>query len=722
MSAPGRHHAALQPGYRLHWYRIDSVLGQGGFGITYLARDKNLDQMVAIKEFLPTDLAVRTQDSAVQPMSEAQVDSFGWGLDRFISEAQTLARFQHPNIVVVHSVFEANNTAYMVMAYVEGETLEDALKFQHIGGEAQILEILHPLLDGLEVLHSAGYIHRDIKPDNIYIRKDRSPVLLDFGSARQSVGAQTRTLTALVSPRYAPFEQYGSSKEKDRQGPWTDIYALGATLYRAVIGRGPADAIERANELMSGGKDILIPALGCGIPGYSDEFLRAIDHAMEFLPAKRPQTVAEWRSELPTSAPLGSTDDPADVATKLVPEATTKAAPDIASTTEVLPTQSGANRGKPLWIVGALTVATIIVGGFFWAQTKPLEKHNTTQSSIVPVLSTLTQANVEEGAAQKLEQERVAVEARVKAEQLRLAEIAREQEAARVAEKLRLAEAQRDTDEQVDLVSAASDQQHTLDKLLARGEENLNTLRLTSPKDDNAYENFHAVLAIDSGNQSAQRGMRRIVEEYVKLSGRASASASFEKAERYLDKAEEISPGAENIEIAREELSESQSKHQAAQLDQTVASIQPETSSPTKAPASAREMILHAENQIPIQVGNNNGDWGTDLGYRDINPKKYVGNKIVFPFNVDMSPSRVRVEIKTADLTSSGSCFQYLELNDYSERLRDDGDNGVTVLDIPRGNIRVGQNTLRIISKSCQDEKVVVNDFVIFRVVVILEP
>ena len=146
------HHAALVRGYKLHWYEIESILGQGGFGITYLATDTNLDTKVAIKEFLPTDLAVRTHDSSVQPMSGEHRDAFAWGLSRFLEEARTLAKFQHPNIVRVYSGFEENNTAYMVMEYVEGQTLEEALKFRRIESEQQLLDILFPLLAGLAFL------------------------------------------------------------------------------------------------------------------------------------------------------------------------------------------------------------------------------------------------------------------------------------------------------------------------------------------------------------------------------------------------------------------------------------------------------------------------------------------------------------------------------------------------------------------------------------------
>ncbi len=288
------HRNALKPGHRLLWYRIDRILGQGGFGITYLGTDTNLDQKVAIKEYLPMELAVREGDHSVHPASQAQEDGFSWGLDRFLSEARTLAKFDHPGIVRVLSVFEENNTAYMVMRYEEGRSLQDIIKGQQLS-ERQLLEITGALLRGLATVHEAGFIHRDIKPANIYIREDGTPVLLDFGSARQSVGAQTQTLTSLVSPGFAPFEQYYA--KSSQQGPWTDLYGLGATLYRAVTGEPPADALARGEALLKKEPDALQPIASLAAPGYSTAFLSAIDKALRFAVDERPQNAQEWQSD-----------------------------------------------------------------------------------------------------------------------------------------------------------------------------------------------------------------------------------------------------------------------------------------------------------------------------------------------------------------------------------------------------------------------------------------
>jgi serine/threonine protein kinase len=286
----------LPEGFKIHWYVIKSVLGQGGFGITYLAEDTNLNQLVAIKEYLPVEMAYREGNHSIQPLSGEHGDNFQWGLERFINEAQTLAKFKHENIVRVYSVFTENNTAYMVMDYEHGLSFDKQLKQEKTLNEENLKRVLFPLLDGLENIHDAGFIHRDIKPPNIYIRENGTPVLLDFGSARQSLGVHTRTLTTLVSPGYAPFEQYVS--KSDKQGPWTDIYGLSATLYRAVTGLSPPNAVDRSEALLNTGKDIYVPASEISINNYSIEFLNAIDHGMAFKYEDRPEDIKQWRLEL----------------------------------------------------------------------------------------------------------------------------------------------------------------------------------------------------------------------------------------------------------------------------------------------------------------------------------------------------------------------------------------------------------------------------------------
>ena len=286
-----QHRLALPQGTRIGEFEFQSVLGQGGFGITYLGKNHALDRPVAIKEYLPTVFATRERDLSVVPHSSQATENFQWGLDRFIREAQTLAQFQHPNIVPVHHFFEANNTAYIVMEYVEGETLKDFLKRNGVLTESELKKILHPILEGVEEVHRADFLHRDIKPLNIIIRdEDHLPVLIDFGAARLAIGDKSGTTRAVLTPGYAPIEQYWGNTEN--QGPWTDIYALGAVCYRALTGDDPAEAPDRMQD------DPLIPVSDrCGEQA-SEQFLAAIDHALQVYGSDRPQNVSEWRDEL----------------------------------------------------------------------------------------------------------------------------------------------------------------------------------------------------------------------------------------------------------------------------------------------------------------------------------------------------------------------------------------------------------------------------------------
>jgi len=286
----------LPQGFTLHWYEVESVLGRGAFGVTYLARDKNLDQLVAIKEYFPNEFSTRESGYTVHPITSKSKEMYEWGLNRFIREARTLAKFKHPNIVRVLSVFENNNTAYMVMEYERGNELSRLFKAKENLTEQELLDIFLPVMEGLKLVHDAGFIHRDIKPSNIYIREDGSPVLIDFGSARQVTGTPTRALTSLVTYGYAPFEQYNESE--DKQGPWSDIYALGACLFFGLTREIPIEALARGSSMLSTGVDPYQPLSVTLVGKYPASFLRTIDHALSFHVDKRPQDVMVWAGML----------------------------------------------------------------------------------------------------------------------------------------------------------------------------------------------------------------------------------------------------------------------------------------------------------------------------------------------------------------------------------------------------------------------------------------
>ncbi|MDZ7668947.1 MAG: serine/threonine-protein kinase [Gammaproteobacteria bacterium] len=290
----------LPVGYQLEDFRIEAVLGQGGFGITYKATEETLRRQVAIKEYLPQQFAFRDGSGQVHPRTADDETMFRWGLNRFLDEARALALFRHPNIVSVMRFFEGNGTAYLVMEFEEGMDFKHWLESRGQPDEERLVHgILAPLLDGLARVHDKGLLHRDIKPDNIFIRRDGSPVLIDFGASRPHGGAAESKLTSIISAGYSPFEQYGSGEQ---QGPWSDLYALAGTMYRAIAGRAPTDAIARQQQTE------LTPAVEVGRGSYSPGLLKAIDRALAEDIGDRPQSAREFLTLLGIEPPPEAAD------------------------------------------------------------------------------------------------------------------------------------------------------------------------------------------------------------------------------------------------------------------------------------------------------------------------------------------------------------------------------------------------------------------------------
>ena len=263
------------------------MTGSGAFGITYVAEDITLGTIVAIKEYYPSDFADRDATMSVHPRSERHEKTFAWGRASFLNEARTLARFRHPSIVRVTRIFEANATAYMVMEFEQGQDFGAWLKgLGRLPTQAELDRIAASILDALEVMHAADFLHRDIAPDNIIIRSDGTPVLLDFGAARRAVAELSRSITGIVKTGYSPPEQYSSDNRL--QGPWSDIYALGATMYLAVTGRSPIESTLRVD------KDTMVPAAQTA-GAFRIGFLAAIDACLKIKRSERPQSVAQLR-------------------------------------------------------------------------------------------------------------------------------------------------------------------------------------------------------------------------------------------------------------------------------------------------------------------------------------------------------------------------------------------------------------------------------------------
>jgi len=291
--SPAEAESALAPGTRLGEFELRGLLGVGGFGIVYRAFDHQLEREVAIKEYMPASLAGRTETMHVSLRSRSDAEVFSLGLRSFVNEAKLLARFDHPSLLKVYRFWEANGTAYMAMPVLRGQTLKELRQSaQPVPiDEAWLRRLLEPLLGALEVLHAEGVYHRDIAPDNIEIEPDGHPVLLDFGAARRVIGDKTQTLTAILKPAYAPVEQYAEAGSV-RQGPWTDLYALGATVHYLLLGRAPAPATARVVA------DDQAPLSSHRIDGCSEEFLRIVDWMLAPRPGDRPQNVAALRAAL----------------------------------------------------------------------------------------------------------------------------------------------------------------------------------------------------------------------------------------------------------------------------------------------------------------------------------------------------------------------------------------------------------------------------------------
>lgn len=596
---------ALPEGIQLLWYCIERVLGQGGFGITYLATDVNLGRKVAIKEYLPSDLAVREGNNTLHPITAEREERYSWGLQRFIMEAQTLAKFNHPNIVRVHNVFEANNTAYMVMEYEQGESFADLLRSGH-REQPGLLKLLFALLDGLEHMHGAGFIHRDIKPANIYVRTDGTPVLLDFGSARMALGTHTHNLTGMVSPGYAPYEQY--SNDSTLQGPWTDIYGLGATLYFAVADRGPLDAITRGNACMDGKDDPLVPAFELGKGRFTPAFLAAIDEALKIFPQERPQSVSAWRKMLPSPEESKEALDPLPTEMKRraarTPGTTRVESPQEPGTATVVAVHTRALKrrwpgiaGLIAGIAGAAVLAgTVFLGPKDNTLTEPTAQANLPDGpghSEQPLGNSNVSGHTDKEFHEFLSLEEEGYNAPVHepelatgssemdhetasrntsslpnedASQLALLDAphlgeggsvrrfgqAQGQEAAAQGHIQLEKQRQREQEPERLVMLEAEAKQRRIAHLLTQAEKALRALRLTTPKGDNALAYYSEVQALDPDNARARQGMERIMGQYVAMADTAVGKAEFAKAETYLERADSIGFGSPVLETARE--------------------------------------------------------------------------------------------------------------------------------------------------------------------------
>jgi serine/threonine protein kinase len=440
-------YVALKPGQTIGRYEIVSVLGQGGFGITYRARDVQLGREVAIKEYLPSALAVRQDGATVLPRTTKMADDFGWGRDRFVTEGRTLASLHRvPAIVHVFDFLEANGTAYIVMELLSGRTLEDRINADGKLKPEEVDRILWPLLDGLEQVHAAGFLHRDIKPANILLDAAGNPTLIDFGASRAAMVGRTAAMTAIFTPGYAAAEQMTSAK----QGPWTDIYGLAATMYHAIAGKTPPNAFDRM--LDDGYEPLgkLAPA------GFSPGLLAGVDAGLTVAARDRPQSIAGWRPILGmTSAPepgatvvMGKGDDGSSGRVSVLGAATTSAPP------------SAEKKRTGLWMAIAAVVLLALGGGGYYAMATRGPDPEMVKARAAAEAAEEAKRKAEEE-AEKLRAERAEQEAKARAAQ---AEKQKQEEQEAIRRKAIEDERQRQAAEQADKQKQAEDEKRRVEE------------------------------------------------------------------------------------------------------------------------------------------------------------------------------------------------------------------------------------------------------------------
>ena len=286
---PSQANQPLPDGYQLQNYKVTRVLSCGGFSIVYLASDEN-EQPVAIKEYLPSSLALRRGGDALPSIADENIATFRYGMKCFFEEGRSLARLSHPNVVRVLNFFRANETVYMVMRYERGRTLQEHIQARRgTIREAFLRHVFTTLLNGLREVHTSKLLHLDIKPANIYIRNDGTPLLIDFGAARQTLTAEGLRLNPMYTPGFAPPEQY---KNRELLGPWSDIYSVGASMYASLAGVAPQSADARIE------RDRYVSATKLFSGKYSRQLLETIDWCLQMDHMKRPQSVLSLQKVL----------------------------------------------------------------------------------------------------------------------------------------------------------------------------------------------------------------------------------------------------------------------------------------------------------------------------------------------------------------------------------------------------------------------------------------
>jgi hypothetical protein len=686
------HRQTLQSGTVLDGkYRIERILGSGGFGITYQAYDVRLAATVAIKEYFPSQFGIRDATYSVRPRVEGDRDMFDRLRSSFLREARTLNQFDHPAIVRVFNVFEAYGTAYMVMKYESGSSLKAWLTgLARLPTQDELDRLTLPLLDALEMMHAAEFLHRDIAPDNIIVRPDGTPVLLDFGASRRVMGEMTGTLTGVVKKGYSPQEQYAVDGRS--QGPWTDIYALGATLYRCVSNETPDEATQRMLE------DKMLPAVDVGAGHYRRAFLAAIDAAIVLRPRGRPQSIAAWREMLfdgvvvtsghprswPTAAGGGgpqhgevtAINGPAHANSMPRSEPVTGGAastrqPAAAASVEMRPSRSG-------WKMAALAAGLVafIGGGALFAGWDQVDFGGTPAQILSQVFSDSSKTNETsrreaEEARQRQEQQiaQLTREAELRAaEEARQNKLAEEAEASRKANEVReraAEEARRATEEARRAAEEEARKRQLAEAMEARRiaeEARKRAIEEGQQRAAEATRQRKLAEEAEARRVAAEKAQRRQEDEVNRLTREAAERAS-EATRRQIEEEASQRRLAEDVTQQRKsELAELRRKFEEAQQRASDASqlrAAEEARSRAAAEASAKEAkertkIAALSKPPPPAPSGNVFDGRWSISYMAISPQcRSRANQ----FTITISNHRVstRNGAGTGQVSSSGS-------------------------------------------------------------------
>lgn len=594
---------ALPEGAHIGLFGIKNCLSADRFGVTYCAWNHHLNALVALKEYFPSDFAMRREDrGSVEPKSESDRAVYEFGLERFLEQAEILSQIEHRNVVRVQNVLQVNGTAYLLMDYEDGVPLSRIYDSPMAFTKSEWKFILLSLLDALDKVHERGTVHGDIHPANILITAAGEPVLIDFAAARLAMASRSGTLDRDLCVGYAPAEQF---RKGNSPGPATDLYSLGATLYRCITHTEPKSAVDRVRAVRKGDPDPMKPLADSAIKTYSEAFLRTIDWMLCPDAKDRPQSASEVLASM--SQELEDT------------QSTTTQKHGDTEANAIIPSAIAANPRAGLWVGGVFSVAMLsAVGlGYFGDNNQPSERLAlNTEEQITPMLTDedVNEPNVEqlegderaaEFAASELdvEDDASAASGNVESEGLNSDhEIAATEKTLLATDQVAVVQpsptqpsktespeetttsaqsksirGSKDLPTQLAKLAGQlspdsasnpqSDEQHATKKVtgnhtigwhMAAAEKNIATLRLTTPTGDNAYQHYLDVLTVEPEHVKARQGLQRVVDVYVELIRNAIQEHYLHRAKIYLARAELVLPDTSILKTMRTEITEAE--------------------------------------------------------------------------------------------------------------------------------------------------------------------